>query len=64
MRSAQAQSEDLIMDVVALLTSLLKEEGLGESEGRIRVAVNHEAARHEYKDAVVDGGLIVSHSVC
>ena len=51
------------MDVVSLLTTLLKEESLRESEGLLSVAIDHQAAGDEHEDAIVLGGLVVGYSV-
>ena len=58
--STDVQSEDLIVDIVALLSTLHEKECLRELERRLGVAVDEEAARDEHENAIAGRGLIVS----
>ena len=58
--STDVQSEDLVVDIVALLSTLHEKECLRELERRLGVAVDEEAARDEHENAIAGRGLIVS----
>ena len=58
--STDVQSEDLVVDIVALLSTLHEKECLRELERCFGVAVNEEAARDEHENAIAGRGLIVS----
>ena len=61
--STDVESEDLVVDIVALRSALHEKECLRELEWRLGVAVDAEAARDEHENSVVDRGLIVSCGV-
>ena len=61
--STDVESEDFVVDIVALRSALHEKECLRELEWRLGVAVDVEAARDEHENTVADRGLIVSCGV-